>query len=101
AGLHERPFDAGRETGAASAAQTRGLHDVDDLARLHLERLVERRIAAAFFPAVERVRLLLSEMLGENGCLARMGRVREAHAISAPRESMAPCRASPIRGRLR
>ena len=43
----ERPLESAREAGTAATAQTGGLHDVDDLGRLHfVERFFERAVAA-------------------------------------------------------
>ena len=79
--LHERPLHARREAGAAAAAQPRFLDDVDDVARRHAERLLQRLVAAALLPAVERDRLAISEVLGEHDRFALVWLVRISHAL--------------------
>ena len=97
AGLHEAPLHPRGEAGAAAPAQPGVLHDLDDLGRLHLERLLERDVAAALAPAVEADGLLLAEVLREHERLALMRCVRKAHVSRGRRGARAPCPASPTR----
>ena len=74
AGLHERPLHAGREAGAAAAAQPRVLDDVHDLRPGAIASAFSQRlVAAALLPAVERARLGVSEVLREHRRLASDG----------------------------
>src|SRR6187551_2052017 len=63
--FHERPLHARRESGAAATAQSGILDDRDDVARRHTERFLERDVAAALLPTVERDGLAISKVLGE------------------------------------
>src|SRR5258708_3412999 len=72
ADLHERPFHPCRETGAAAPAKPRILDQRDNVTGLHLEGLIKRGITAALLPAIERRRVPLAKVLGEQRRLARV-----------------------------
>ena len=55
----------GREPGAAAAAQPRRLHQLDDLFRLHRERLAQRLVALVLQIEIERERVRLANVFGE------------------------------------
>jgi len=60
--VDELPLHAGREAGAAAAAQPRGLHDLDDLVRLLRQRRLQRLVAAALQIEIERERIRFTNM---------------------------------------
>ena len=62
----ELPLHAGRESGAAAAAQARGLDHVDDGARLHAERLAQPVVALVLQEEVEGEAVGLADVLCEN-----------------------------------
>src|SRR5690606_41216108 len=67
---HEAPLDAGREAGAATAAQPALLDHLDDLVAGHAERLLQRLVAAPLLPARQRPGPGVAERLAENARLA-------------------------------
>src|SRR5206468_3621294 len=96
--LHERPFDARGEARTAAPAQTRVLHERDDVGGRHAERLLERSIAAALLPPLKCDRVAVPKGLRQDRRLARMRLVRVSHeSISTTREAAGPSPASPIR----
>src|SRR6185295_12054729 len=62
----EAPFEAARKARAAAAAQPRGLDLLGDRARLHLERLAERLVAARFPVAGDREHLRIADVSGQH-----------------------------------
>src|SRR5690606_12068690 len=67
---HGAPLDAGREAGAAAAAQPALLDHLDDLIAAHAERLLERLVAVPLLPTSERPGLRVAERLTEDARLA-------------------------------
>ena len=59
-------FRPGRESGAAAAAQPRRLDQLDDVVRLHAERLLQPVVALVLQVEVERVAVRLADVFGEN-----------------------------------
>ena len=67
---HELPLHAGREAGAAAAAEAGGLHLLDDVIRLHRQRLAQPFVAALVLGVeVERVRVRLVDVRGQDGLI--------------------------------
>src|SRR5690606_37179173 len=66
---HEAPLDAGREAGAAAAAQPALLDHLDDLVAAHGEGLLERGVTAALLPAGEGAGLRIAERIAHNARL--------------------------------
>src|SRR5690606_37920544 len=77
---HEAPLDAGREAGAAAAAQPALLDHLDDLIAAHAERLLERLVAVPLLPTSERPGLRVAERLTEDARLALVP-VRVRHGL--------------------
>src|SRR5437899_3045702 len=64
---------------APPPAQTRLLHDVDQLRGLHRERLRQHLVAAPLDPALVGSRVRVPEVLGEDDGFASVRLVRETH----------------------
>src|SRR5690606_37020376 len=64
----EAPLHAGGEARAAPAAEAGVLHGLDDLVRLHPERLAQRPVAAAALVALAGERVGLVPVPGEDRC---------------------------------
>ncbi len=64
--VDELPLQPGRESGAAAAAQPGGLDHVDDLVRLLVERLLQRRIAVVLEIEVQREGIRLADVFRED-----------------------------------
>ena len=64
---NEAPLHAGRETGAATSAQIRLLHFVDDLFGGHLfQRFFQRLVAVALHVGIDRARIGNAEILADH-----------------------------------
>src|SRR5438477_11520561 len=85
--LHERPFHTGGKSSAATAAQTRLRDDVHDLGGRHPQRFLQRLVAAALFPAVERARFGIPKVFGEYRRFSWVGQLRKTHYPSSARSS--------------
>jgi len=62
--------------------------DIDDVAGRHPERLLECDIPATLFPAVERGRFEVAEILRQNSCLSCVRLVRIAHELLEPGDEL-------------
>jgi hypothetical protein len=63
--IDELPLHAGRKAGAAPPAQPGRLDQLDDLLRLHRQRLAQRFVALVLQIEIERERVRLANVLGE------------------------------------
>ena len=64
--IDEAPLHAGREAGAAAAAQARRLDQVDERVRLHRQRLPQPFVALVLQEEVERVAVRLADVFRED-----------------------------------
>ena len=86
--IDELPLHAGRKPGAAAAAQTRRFDELDDLVGLLAERCLQRVVAAVLQIEVERERVRLAHVFGED-------RVHDVSMISS--QSRGDTRITPLR----
>ena len=79
----EAPFEPRRKARSATAAQTRGLHRIDDLFGLHLIGLSESAVAARRPVALHREHLRVADVAGQYGFVAHQSRVRRSSRTSS------------------
>ena len=77
--LHEGKLEARREARAAAATEAGGLHDLLDREWVHRERLLQRLVATARLPPVERARFGVAEVLAQDGGFSGVALVGIAH----------------------
>ncbi len=65
----ELPLEAGRKARPAAAAQSRRLDEIDDLGRLHAERLAQAVVRLVLQRELERVAVRLADVFGEDGSI--------------------------------